>query len=135
MEEAIYDASFDGSTRHEDQRSTIGFVIYTAQKNILCRSYRPVDFGTSVEVEYKALIELLKTAIGLNVKCIHIKGDCKIIFDKLNSDYGFDSLPLSELHKKCVELLTHFDYYKLTWVPRGCNKTANRLSRKSLNPK
>lgn len=134
MEAKIYDAAFDGSTRLEDKRSTIGFVIKASKKNVLCKAFRPVDFATSVEVEYKALMELLKTAIGLKVTRIHIRGDCKIVIDQLNGDQPV-SESLELYNTECLNLLSRFEYYQLEWVGRKNNRTANRLSRRSLNPK
>lgn len=134
MEAKVYDAAFDGSTRPEDKRSTIGFVIHASKRNIICKAFRPVDFGTSVEIEYKALIELLKTASALKIKRIHIKGDCKVVIDQVN---GYQNVgeSLEIYHKQCLMLLTRFDHCEITWVRRKHNFRANQLSRRSLNPK
>jgi ribonuclease HI len=132
--ENFYCAHFDGSTRPIDQRSTIGFIIYMPSGNILCKSHRVVDYAmyaTSTEVEYKALIELLKALQGFGIKNVNIYGDCEAVIEEALGNKEPKGSRLA-LYEQVLNLATTFDNCSMDWVSRRHNRTANYLSRKSL---
>lgn len=127
----LYKAEFDASSRPEDEKSTIGFVIYAPGRKLICRSRRVVDHGSSVEVEYRAFIELLKALLGLGITTVLIKGDCKAVIQQMKGRKEANKR-LEDLHAEAEMLYKRFDHCPLKWVPREKNTTANYLSRKSL---
>jgi ribonuclease HI len=127
----FYEAEFDGSSKPDIQFSSVGGVIYNPAGDIICEYGREVPFTNNIyELEYLALIEIMKELHRLNVKNVIISGDSKWVIYKVylgSSRLKLHEENLKRVHEKARNLFRDFDYCRLKWVSRDLNCYAHNL--------
>ena len=124
--------TFDGSSLERPGRSASASVIempdftrHTVTKFI--------PSATASEAEYMGLIIGLEKAQELEMSKLEIKGDSQTVIYQVLGKYqlNYDSLFLDD-RERVWNLLSFFDDYSLTWIPRKKNQLADRAARKCL---
>ena len=124
--------TFDGSSLGRPGRSASASVIempdstrHTATK------FMPS--ATANEAEYTGLIIGLEKAKELGISKLEIKGDSQTIIYQVSGKYqlNYDSKFL-DYREQVLILLSFFDDYSLTWIPRRKNQLADRAAHKCL---
>ena len=124
--------TFDGSSLERPGRSASASVIempdftrHTVTKFI--------PSATANEAEYMGLIIGLEKAQELEMSKLEIKGDSQTVIYQVLGKYqlNYDSLFL-DYRERVWNLLSFFDDYSLTWIPRKKNQLADRAARKCL---
>ncbi len=92
-----------------------------------------IPSATANEAEYMGLIIGLEKAQELEMSKLEIKGDSQTVIYQVLGKYqlNYDSLFL-DYRERVWNLLSFFDDYSLTWIPRKKNQLADRAARKCL---
>jgi ribonuclease HI len=124
--------TFDGSSLERPGRSASAAVIempdYTRHTATL---FMPSAHAT--EAEYTGLIIGLEKAIELGISKLEIKGDSQTIIYQVSGKYQLE--PNSRFvyyRERVLNLLSYFDDYSLSWIPRRKNQLADRAADKCL---
>lgn len=81
--------------------------------------------------EAEGLMQSITWAKQNDVSGVMFEGDCADIINRLNSSK--DDITLTGfVLENCKKMLKQFDYFKIKWVPRNCNKVADKLSELAL---
>lgn len=95
----------------------------------------PIGVATNAQAEYRAVIEGLQFALSQHeVRRIRLFVDSEFVVDQLNDRSKVDSADIRELHHKAKALLSRFDDYRVSWVPRERNRDADALVQSVLYP-
>ncbi|GAB6989588.1 ribonuclease H family protein [Paenibacillus pini] len=131
----MFTAKTDASLREASgiKKSGIGYVIY--KDNIPIRKCRMKQIlKNSNDLEYIAVLELLKDIKILGIKNIIIYTDSKNLVDYLNKDNQCKNIK-NEFIQDILYRLNLNPSIKILWIPRNLNKDAHKLSRQSTSGK
>ncbi len=84
------------------------------------------------DAEYMGLIIGLEKAKELGVSTLEIKGDSQMVINQVLGKYSIKSAKFQSYCDQVLNLLSHFDDYTLTWIPRRKNQLADRVAYKCL---
>src|SRR3954471_9525398 len=80
------------------------------------------------EVEYEALISVLKVLIDLGATWVEIRGDSELVIRQIKKEYKCIKENLIVYYAIVVRLLEKFEYVEILHVPRSDNYIANELA-------
>lgn len=123
----------DGGSRGNPGPSASGFVIYNIENSVVKKEGVYVGVTTNNQAEYKALIFGLQAAIELGVKSIQIYMDSLLVVNQVQGIWKIKKAELIPLQSKIKELLTEFDEFSLSHVPRALNKEADAMVNECLD--
>lgn len=120
---------FDGGTAPTNPgRCTAGAVLLI---NDTRKEYSQVlGEGSNNSAEYGGLILGLTKAIAEGVTDIEVLGDSDLVVRCVNGEWGSKQAHLSIAIQYCRLLLSQFNSWSLTWIPRAGN-IADALTRQS----
>ena len=124
--------TFDGSSLGIPGRSASAAVIEMPDfKRHTATKFIPSAFAN--EAEYMGLIIGLKKAKELGISKLEIKGDSQTIIYQVLGKYQLKPHhQLSNYLEQVLNLLSYFDDYSLSWIPRRKNQLADRASHRCL---
>lgn len=125
---AVFTASFDGSTKTNPGDGGYGLVIRDPSGKEFIRAYGPLRGTTSNRAEYSGLIQVLKLAHGSGIKQIRITTDSKLVANQVNRIYRVNSGSLLPYFTEAREWVEKFDLVELIWQRRINNKEAHHLA-------
>lgn len=123
---------FDGASRGNPGESAIGWVL-VGDGGILAEDGQKIGRATNNQAEYEALIAGLEAARKFGVQSLTIHGDSELIIKQLSGEYQTRNPALKERRVKARELLTEFDRWELSHVPREVNDRADGLANEALD--
>lgn len=123
----------DGGSRGNPGPSASGFVIYDMENNVVEKEGVYVGVTTNNQAEYKALIFGLQAALELGVKSIQIYMDSLLVVNQVQGIWKIKKAELAPLCDEIKELLTEFDDFSLSHVPRALNKEADAMVNECLD--
>lgn len=88
---------------------------------------------TNNVAEYQALIETLSSALKLGVKSVQIRLDSELVVKQLSGEYRIRKPDLKPLAAEAQTLLSRFDKYTISHVPRSQNRHADKLCNRALD--
>ena len=86
----------------------------------------------SNDAEYTGLIIGLEKAKELGISSLEIKGDSQMVINQVLGKYHIKSSKYQSYCEQVLNLLSNFDDYTLTWIPRRKNQLADRAAHKCL---
>lgn len=124
--------TFDGSSKGRPGRSASASVIempdftrHTVTKFI--------PSGMALEAEYMGLIVGLEKAKELGISKLKIQGDSQTVIYQVSGKYQLKpNSKFLDYRDQVLNLLSFFDDYSLTWIPRRQNQLADRAAHKCL---
>lgn len=124
--------TFDGSSGGRPGRSASASVIEMPDRTRhTVTQFIPSAFAN--EAEYMGLIIGLEKAKELGISKLEIKGDSQTIIYQVLGKYQLNSdSKFLDYREQVLNLLSDFDNYSLTWIPRRKNQLADRAARKCL---
>ncbi|KAL8102849.1 hypothetical protein AgCh_027393 [Apium graveolens] len=117
---------FDGASKTNSSgaglvlQSPDGFLIEYAMK---------LDFPTTNEVEYEALIAGLGLAGTLRVKNLKVRGDSKLIISQVKGEFEARDDTMAKYVRLVRAVMTQFDECHVEHIPREENDKADALSK------
>jgi ribonuclease HI len=123
---------FDGACRGNPGPAAIGWVIVTGD-GIATEGSKTIGRATNNQAEYEALTQALRVASEYGFDTVEIRGDSELIVKQVRGEYDTNDPELREYRVTARELLTEFDDWSLTHVPREINERADQLANDALD--
>ncbi|XP_043714611.1 uncharacterized protein Mb2253c-like [Telopea speciosissima] len=119
----------DGSSNAEVRGA--GFILTSPEGFKIQFTLRLSFLASNNEAEYEALIAGLRTARAIQVKRLAIRADSQLIVNQVNGDYEAKDDRMATYLKEAKKLVSSFETFEISRVPRRKNKKADVLSRLS----
>lgn len=123
---------FDGACRGNPGPSAIGYVLIDGD-GIVDEGGETIGRGTNNQAEYQALIRGLEVARQYGYEEIEIRGDSELIVKQVKGAWNTNDPELREHRIDVHELLSEFEAYSITHVPRETNERADELANQALD--
>ncbi|WP_267642537.1 ribonuclease HI [Haloarchaeobius amylolyticus] len=123
---------FDGASRGNPGPAAIGWVIVTSD-GIAAEGSERIGNATNNQAEYDALIRVLEAARDFGYDELEIRGDSELIVKQVRGEYDTNNPTLREKRVTVRELLSQFDSWTLSHVPREINERADNLANEALD--
>ncbi|WP_435317495.1 ribonuclease HI [Haloarchaeobius sp. TZWSO28] len=123
---------FDGASRGNPGPAAIGWVIVTSD-GIVGEGSERIGNATNNQAEYDALIRVLEAARDFGYDELEIRGDSELIVKQVRGEYDTNNPTLREKRVTVRELLSNFDSWTLSHVPREINERADNLANEALD--
>jgi len=123
---------FDGAARGNPGPAAIGWVIVT-DDGIVAEGGERIGETTNNRAEYEALIRGLEVARDHGFDVVEARGDSELIVKQVRGEYDTNDPGLRERRVRVRELLTTFDDWTLSHVPREVNDRADDLANDALD--
>nr|GFB44911.1 reverse transcriptase domain-containing protein [Tanacetum cinerariifolium] len=86
-------------------------------------------FSTNNEAEYKALLAGLRIARRMNISCIDVKVDSKLVASQINESYVANKDSMIKYLAKAKEYIFGFKSFSIENIPKNINQKAYVLSK------
>jgi ribonuclease HI len=123
---------FDGACRGNPGPSAVGYVLID-EDGIVAEGGETIGRATNNQAEYRALLRGLEVAATHGYDAVEIRGDSELIVKQVRGAWDTNDPTLRELRVEVHELLTGFDEYSITHVPRETNERADELANEALD--
>jgi len=128
-----YELYVDGGSRGNPGPSGAGAVIKGPDGTVVKRLKKRLGMGTNNRAEYMALIMGVEAARKLGAERLHIYADSELMVRQISGRYKVKSPILQPLYKRARGLLSFFDVYKITHIPRALNSEADGLANEAMD--
>ncbi|NEU57547.1 ribonuclease HI [Halorussus sp. MSC15.2] len=123
---------FDGASRGNPGPASVGWVVVTSD-GIAAEGSETIGRATNNQAEYEALIHALRAARDYGFDTVEVKGDSELIVKQVTGAWNTNDPDLREYRVTVRELLTDFDDWELSHVPREINERADKLANEALD--
>ena len=123
---------FDGASRGNPGPAAAGWVVVTSD-GIAAQGGERIGRATNNQAEYEALIRALRAARDYGFDTVEVKGDSQLIVKQVTGAWNTNDPELREHRVTVRELLTEFDDWELSHVPREINERADELANEALD--
>ncbi|WP_135851636.1 ribonuclease HI [Halorussus salinus] len=123
---------FDGASRGNPGPASVGWVVVTSD-GIVAEGSETIGRATNNQAEYEALIAVLEAARDYGFDTVEVKGDSELIVKQVTGAWNTNDPELRERRVTVRELLTAFDDWELSHVPREINERADKLANEALD--
>lgn len=123
---------FDGASRGNPGPAAIGWVLVSGD-GIVAESGERIGRATNNQAEYRALLAGLEAARDYGFDTVEIRGDSELIVRQVTGAWNTNDPTLREHRVAVRELLTDFDEWTITHVPRSVNDRADDLANEALD--
>ncbi|PKA46228.1 hypothetical protein AXF42_Ash021494 [Apostasia shenzhenica] len=89
--------------------------------------------ATNNQTEYEALIAGLNFALSMTVKCIQVFSDSQLVVNQVNRAFKIKDEVLKKYLQQAQSLISQFEDFSLTHIPREENQVADRLAKVGLS--
>ncbi|PKA54603.1 hypothetical protein AXF42_Ash000438 [Apostasia shenzhenica] len=87
---------------------------------------------TNNQAEYEAFIAGLKLALSMAIKCIQVFSDSPLVVNQVNKTFEAKDEVLKKYLKQAQSLISQFEDFSLTHIPREENQVADQLAKRGL---
>jgi len=122
----------DGTAVPNPGPAAIGATIKDERGNIVATISRAIGRATNNQAEYQAVIAALQKAISLGADRVVLRADSELVVRQLTGRYRVKKAVLKPLYQQAGQLLSRFQGFTVTHVPREQNKEADRLASAAL---
>ena len=123
----------DGASRGNPGPAAIAWVLVSGEGGIVAEHGERIGRATNNQAEYRALIEGLRAARDYGYAVVHVRGDSELVVKQVRGEWDANDPTLREHRVTVRELLTSFDDWDLTHVPRELNERADNLANEALD--
>ncbi|MEX2014599.1 MAG: reverse transcriptase-like protein [Candidatus Saccharimonadales bacterium] len=123
----------DGGSRGNPGPSALGYAIFNQNDKIIEKNSRYLGIATNNQAEYQALKEGLEASLILGVKKIDVFMDSLLVVNQLKGLYKVKNGDLIPVNQAVRRILTEFDSYSLTHIPREQNTVADSMVNECLD--
>lgn len=117
---------FDGGSRGNPGPAAIGWVLVSGD-GIVTEGSARVGEMTNNRAEYEALIRGLEVTCEYGFDEIEIRGDSQLVVKQVRGEWDANDPGMKERRVSVHELLSGFDGWSITHVPRELNERADEL--------
>ena len=80
---------------------------------------------TNNVVEYEALVQGLRKALDLNIKCLEVFRDSQIVSHQVRNSINYTSNHLKNYQQEVWDLMNKFEAFNIKSIPRTLNSEAD----------
>ena len=123
----------DGACRGNPGPAAIGAILQDETGATIPEISRSIGRSTNNRAEYNALIVALDEALNLGAKNVDIRLDSELVQRQIQGKYRVKDANLRPLFQQAKQLLSKFESFSLTHIPREQNKAADILANRALD--
>ena len=123
----------DGGSRGNPGPAAGAFVIIDQDGKQLCAQAKFLPIATNNIAEYTALACALQKAKSLGAEALKIFSDSELMVKQLNGDYKVKNDSIRQLFKQCLDILSEFQSWQISYIPRTENKLADKLVNRAID--
>ena len=122
----------DGASRGNPGPAAVGWVLVTGD-GIVEEDGRELGTATNNRAEYEALVAALERARAFGFDEAEIRSDSQLVVKQVTGVWNVEDPALRECRVRVREILSAFDEWSLTHVPREVNERADELANEALD--
>jgi len=122
----------DGTADPNPGPAAIGATIKNEQGRLLASVSQRIGRTTNNQAEYRAVIAALEKALSLGAGQVDLRADSELVVRQLNGRYRVKKASLKPLYQQVQQLLSQFEGFTISHIPREQNKEADRLANMAL---
>jgi ribonuclease HI len=111
----------DGASRGNPGRAGAGFIL-SRNSEIISEGSRYLGISTNNVAEYTGMIMGLEEALGRGEKRLLALTDSLLVARQLTGEYRVKKAHLKPLHRRCMDLISRFDSFRVEYVPSSKNR-------------
>ena len=123
----------DGASRGNPGPAGIGIIIKNESGEVKARISRYIGEATNNQAEYKALIAALEEAARLGAERVDIRMDAQLVTRQIRGSYKARNANLKLLCHQAKQLLSQFQSFTITHIPRKENRVADALANQAID--
>ncbi len=123
----------DGAARGNPGPAGVGMVVQDGRGKTIAEIGEFLGRATNNVAEYRALIRALQEARARGADEIEVRSDSDLLVRQINGSYRVRSPHLAPLHHEAQELLNAFRRWRVVFVPRSANATADALANQAID--
>ena len=123
----------DGGARGNPGPAGVGFVLEAVDGTPLVRGGRFLGEATNNVAEYEALLWGLDVALERDVTSVEVFCDSELLCKQISGQYRVKHPNMKPLHARAVALLSRFESFSVTHVPRSQNVAADALANQAMD--
>ncbi|QLC33746.1 ribonuclease HI family protein [Halarchaeum sp. CBA1220] len=124
---------FDGASRGNPGPAAVGWVLVSPGDGIVAEGGATIGTMTNNRAEYEALLAVLEAAVDFGFDEIELRGDSQLVAKQVTGEWDTNDPDLRERRVRARELLSEFDNWSITHVPREVNERADELANDALD--
>jgi len=122
---------FDGASRGNPGPAAIGWVILTGD-GIVTEGSKRIGETTNNRAEYEGLIQALEIADRHGFDEVDVRSDSELVVKQVRGEWDANDPAMRERRVRARELLSQFDDWSLSHVPREINERADELANEAF---
>lgn len=126
-------AAVDGGSRGNPGPAAWAVVVLDEEDRPIEAHAGSIERATNNVAEYRALLEALRLASEAGADRVEILSDSELLVRQVEGHYRVRSPGLAPLHAEAARRIGGFPSFRITHVPRGRNRDADRLVNRALN--
>lgn len=123
----------DGASRGNPGEGGAGAVLEDGKGKEITTLQRYLGLVTNNVAEYQALLIALEAAKEYHAKRIRIFLDSELVVKQLNGEYKVKNTNLKPLFDLIKSVLSKFESFEITHIPRDKNKRADALANAAID--
>ena len=124
----------DGGSRGNPGPAGYGAVVLSADgSQVLAERAAGIGSATNNVAEYSGLIAGLQAALELGATEVDVRMDSKLVVEQVSGRWQVKHPGLRPLAREATGLLSQFDAFTATWIPRAQNSHADRLANEAMD--
>ncbi len=122
----------DGTAVPNPGPAAIGATIKDERGKVIATISQSIGRATNNQAEYRAVIAALEKAVSLGADRVALRADSELVVRQLNGRYRVKKAALKPLYQQAGQLLSKFQDFTITHVPREQNREADKLASDAL---
>ncbi len=124
----------DGACRGNPGESSAGaWLLDRDSGKTVAALKKRIGRATNNEAEYEALLMGLEEAKRLGATDVRVKADSQLVIRQIRGEYKVKHPEMKRRHEKALALLSKFERWEASHVPREENTEADRLANEALD--
>ena len=123
----------DGASRGNPGPAGAGAVLLDEQGAEVASLTKYLGRKPNNHAEYEGLLLGLEKAVALGARRISIRSDSQLMIRQLTGEYRVRAEHLRPLHARAIDLLSRFEHWDATHVPREQNGRADALANEAID--
>ncbi len=125
--------SADGASRGNPGPAGAGYVLKSADGDVLAQGRIPLGIATNNFAEYAGVVAGLKESVQHNIEHLVIRSDSQLLCRQLTGEYQVKSDNLKGLYLEAKSLLRRLPSVRIQHVPREENELADTLANEAVD--
>jgi len=123
----------DGASVGNPGEAGCGALIMDESGQVLLEDYEYLGKTTNNVAEYRGAILGLRRAHELGASQIELRLDSSLLANQIKGRYKVKSRSLASLYQSLMEIVKHFDSFKVTLIRSSENRQADRLANLAIS--